>query len=103
MITMDNSGSKLDRRDMSFTGRAQAQDKTKVALTYTSLVRMRHNRRVEQGCRFECVLTGEERTDKQLASFGNRFAVPHAPSHFLEISQPTLIKIDMSVAEVRSD
>jgi hypothetical protein len=33
MITMNKSGSKLDRRDMSFTSRAQAQDKTKIALT----------------------------------------------------------------------
>src|SRR5439155_11807380 len=103
MITMDNSGSKLDRRDMSFPGRAQAQDKTKIVLTETSLVRMRHNRGVEQGCRFECILTGEERAEKEPAWFGNRLAIWDLRSHSFEMSQPTLIKIDMSLAEIRSN
>ena len=64
---------------------------------------MRHNRGIEQGRRFECILAGEERADEELACFGNRFAVWDMGSHFFKMPQPTLIEIDMSLAEIRSE
>ena len=56
---------------MSLPGGAQAEDKTQSARRKVGLVRVRHDGRIEKGCRFQREFANEIRTDQQLSLFGN--------------------------------
>ncbi len=67
---VEEPGAEGDRRDMAFARRPQAQDEAQGAGRKVRLVRMQHDRGVEQGGGFERILVSEIGREQQFPLFG---------------------------------
>ena len=63
-IAADRAGPELDARQVTFPDRPQAHDEPHFPGLTSCLVRVDHDRRIEQGRRLQCVLVGEIRSDQ---------------------------------------
>src|ERR1700683_5516962 len=64
VIAADRATPELDARHVAFPDGPQAHDEPDFSGSTTRLVRVRHDRRIEQGRGLECVLLGEIRPDQ---------------------------------------
>src|ERR1700729_1093223 len=64
VIAADRASPELDARDVAFPDRPQAHDEPDFSGSTARLVRGRHDRRIEEGPRLECVLLCEILSDE---------------------------------------
>src|SRR5438105_3447515 len=103
MVGANDPGAKLDRRDVAFASRAQAEDETQFAVSEARLVRARHDRGVEEGCGFEGIFAGEKRANVELPRLGERPAAKYVGLDPLEVTAPHGPDVRMSAPELSED
>ena len=99
-VLLDRSGTEFDRRNMPLAGGAQAHDETQTAFRGVVLVRVRHDRRIEDRSRFQGILAGEERPDQEPAFAGERNVGLDMPPHHFEVRQDLRFNVDVPVVEL---
>ncbi len=65
-IPRDDARTKLNGGNVPLTRGTQAHDKAQAALGDTTLIRMRHHRRIEQSGGLQRILTGKQRANQKL-------------------------------------
>ena len=84
---------------MTLARRAQAHDKAQGARRKIALVRMRHNRWIEQSCRFKGILAGKHRADQQLSLQRQLALREHMAFDHLKMIQHHFLDIEVTRAK----
>ena len=88
---------------MPLARRAQAKDEAQFSIRKAVLIRVRHDRRVEQrGC-LQGIFAGEERADIELSRLGQRAAAEDVRPDLLKVLPPNHTDVGMAAAEVGQD
>jgi len=94
------SRAERDRRDVPFAGGPKAQDEAHRSRRKVGLVRVRHDRGIEQRRRFERVLVREIGAEKQLPLLGKPGTGPQPGSHLLETPPQEFQDLHVTIAEL---
>ena len=97
----NHSLTKLNRRNMTLARRPQAHDEPQFPSRQSALVRMRHNRRIEQRRRLQSILPREYRPDQQLPRRTQHPMREYRRRNFPEMLHQLAINIQMPPLERR--
>ena len=95
------SGAKSDRGDVTFARGPEAQDETQRAGRQVRLVRMRHDRGIEQRGGFERILVTEIGAEQKLPFFGQVLVGVQAGADLLESGFEKIPGLGVALAEFR--
>ena len=88
---------------MPFTRRAKAHHKSQGPGRHIALIRMRHDRGIEERRRFQGILAGKHRANEQLAVLRKFTLREHMPFDHLEMIQHHLLDIEVTGMKFLAD